>query len=143
MRPALAAPVLRALALTILLISAPAHAQDTDQAAVRTVIESQIAAFRADDGPLAFSYASPMIRRMFQTPENFMAMVRTGYPPVYRPRSVDFLDFSSESGVPTQRVLFVGPDGATALARYYMQKQPDGSWKINGVEITLGGGQAV
>ncbi|MEO3432080.1 DUF4864 domain-containing protein [Inquilinus sp. CAU 1745] len=129
----------------ILLIAAPARAQDmsSDQAAVRTVIESQIAAFRADDGPLAFSYASPMIRRIFRTPENFMNMVRTGYPPVYRPRSVDFLDFSSESGVPTQRVLFVGPDGATALARYYMQKQPDGSWKINGVEITLGGGQSV
>jgi len=32
----------------------------------------------------------------------------------------------------TQRVLLVGPDGVPVVADYLMQRQPDGSWRING-----------
>ena len=31
-----------------------------------------------------------------------------------------------------QRVMLVGPDGVPVMARYLMQRQPDGSWLING-----------
>ena len=56
-----------------------------DQAAIQTVIESQLAAFQRDDGSEAFSYASPGIRGKFRNAENFMAMVQQGYSAVYRP----------------------------------------------------------
>jgi hypothetical protein len=59
-----------------------------DQAAIRQVIQNQIAAFRRDDGAAAFSYASPSIRAQFGSPENFMHIVRNAYQPVYRPSSV-------------------------------------------------------
>ena len=41
---------------------------------------------RRDDAKRAFSYAAPSIRAMFGTPERFLAMVRAGYPVVYRRR---------------------------------------------------------
>ena len=63
-----------------------------EKGAIRKVIEAQIGAFRADDGERAFGYASPNIRQIFRSAENFMAMVRNGYQPVYRPRSVRFGD---------------------------------------------------
>ena len=65
---------------------AGAQVSDSDRNAIRQVIENQLAAFQRDDGSEAFSYASPGIQRRFGTPDNFMAMVRSGYAAVYRPR---------------------------------------------------------
>lgn len=105
---------------------------DADRIEIRTIIERQLAAFQRDDGATAFAFASPTIRAIFGTPENFMAMVRDGYAPVYRPREVEFQDLADIDGVPTQRVLLVGPDGRVVVAHYFMQRQADGTWRING-----------
>ena len=61
-----------------------------------------------------------------------MSMVRAGYKPVYRPREVEFRDLVPVEGRWTQRVLVVGPDGVPVVAQYVMEKQPDGSWRIDG-----------
>lgn len=136
------------LCLVLLLCAAPAAgawAQDIQrpspaarQAIVGT-INAQLDAFRRDDGARAFSYATPALRRLFGTPENFMAMVRGGYQPVYRPRSVEFLDariVPEEGGARTgQAVRFVGPDGRAVIAIYTMEQQPDGSWRIAAVQL--------
>lgn len=130
-----------ALVAALLLVGVgqpPAAAQatgDPDRAAIVAVIESQIEAFRVDDDERAFSFASPGIRRMFGTPGRFMAMVRNGYQAVYRPRDVAFLDLVPSDRGPTQVVQLVGPDGRVVIGLYFMQAQPDGSWKINGVQL--------
>jgi hypothetical protein len=106
-----------------------------DATAIREVIQNQIEAFRHDDGATAFGYASPKIQEKFGDPGNFMNMVRTGYPQVYRPRTVEFEELSVEEVGPVQNVLVVGPDGIPVMAIYLMQRQPDGSWRINGVYL--------
>jgi hypothetical protein len=106
-----------------------------DRGAIRSVIESQIAAFRRDDGAGAFAFASPTIKRMFGTPENFMDMVRGGYPQVYRPSSVGFGELMRAGDTLVQLVDIVGPDGLPVIAVYEMQRQPDGSWQINGCSL--------
>ncbi len=103
-----------------------------EKGAIRQVIEAQIGAFRSDDGERAFGYASPNIRRIFRSADNFMAMVRNGYQPVYRPRSVRFGDLVEVEETLVQKVYVTGPDGAPALALYVMEKQPDGTWRVNG-----------
>lgn len=107
-----------------------------DEAAFRDVIADQIAAFRADDGSRAYGHAAPTIRQIFPDPDRFMAMVRQGYQPVYRPQSFSFgkAGFSA-SGRPIQRVTIVGPDGLTYEAIYTMERQPDGTWQINGCAL--------
>ena len=55
------------------------------------VVSAQLEAFAKDDAKRAFSYAAPSIRAMFGTPERFLAMVRAGYPVVYRAAGVTFL----------------------------------------------------
>ena len=112
-----------------------AHAQDvspTDRAAIRDVIQSQVEAFRRDDGEAAFGYASPGIRRLFGTADTFMDMVRQGYQPVYRPRVFDFAEIVTVHGQITQKVRVVGPDGRRVNAFYPMTQLPDGSWRIDG-----------
>jgi hypothetical protein len=96
------------------------------------VIESQLQAFLKDDGSMAFSFATPAIQAIFQTPDNFMAMVRAGYQPVYRPRAVSFKDIVEFNGGPAQRVIVVGPDGVPVMAVYPMRRMQDGTWRIDG-----------
>lgn len=133
-----------ALAFALILappLAAPAGAQESglaesDAAAIRQVIENQLAAFQRDAAPEAFGYASPTIQQKFQSAETFMSMVRSGYPQVYRPQEVEFRDLSVEEVGPVQDVFVIGPDGQPAIARYVMQRQPDGSWRIDGCFIT-------
>jgi hypothetical protein len=112
--------------------TAPASADAAEKPAIVAVIQGQLDAFRRDDADAAFGYASPMIQGMFGSPTTFIGMVRQGYPPVYRPRGVDFLDLAVVDGRLTQRVLLVGPDGAAVVALYFMERQPDGAWRIDG-----------
>ena len=125
------------LAVLAVIVPARSTAQTDggDRAAIVAVIAGQMAAFRDDRSDDAFSYASPAIRRLFGTPQSFMEMVRRGYAPVYRPRSVAFLDLVSTPRGPVQRVLVVGPDGVAVIADYLMQRQADGSWRIDGCTL--------
>lgn len=141
----------RLFALSLLIAAAflaggsgqPARAQETPPPGVRPAIlgtiQAQLDAFRRDDGTAAFSYASPDLRRLFRTPENFMAMVRSGYRPVYRPRSVEFLDTRLVEGRTMQAVRYVGPTGEAVIALYTMEQQPDGSWRIAAVRLIRSG----
>jgi len=124
------------LVLGLVLGSAPgataAGLAEGDRTAIRMTIERQLAAFQRDDDAAAFAYAAPSIREKFGTPENFMAMVRIGYEPVYRPREVEFHEIAVLEGAPTQEVLLVDRNGIAWLAYYPMQRQPDGRWLIEG-----------
>lgn len=106
-----------------------------DHQAIEQVITSQLEAFRHDAGDAAFGLASPKIQSMFGTAPNFMAMVRQGYPPVYRPRSFEFEQLVTIDDRIVQRVMIIGPDGAPALALYTMEQEPDGTWRIDGCAL--------
>ena len=110
--------------------------------AFRAVISGQMAAFARDDGAAALAFAAPSIQRLFGTPERFMAMVRGGFQPVYRPRTVAFeapirvpARGGGSGGAFAQPVRVTGPDGRPVLAMYHMERQPDGSWRIAGVVL--------
>jgi Domain of unknown function (DUF4864) len=105
---------------------------DQDFIAIRSVIERQLAAFQQDDARGAFALASPTIQEQFQTPESFLRMVSISYPAVYRPRSVFFEKITTIQGNITQSVLLLSPHGIPLRALYFMEKQPDDTWRING-----------
>ena len=78
---------------------------------------------------------APSIRERFGTPETFMAMVRTGYPVVYRPQSVQFEAPAVVDGEVIQPVRMTDADGQAWIAFYPMQRQADGAWRINGCQL--------
>jgi hypothetical protein len=141
--------ILPVFALVLLLVcpsragagDAPASAADT--AAIHAVISHQLSAFLKDDGSGAFADASPTIQKIFGNPDTFMEMVRTGYQPVYRARGVEFRDLGTVDGRLVQQVYMEGPDGVAVIALYEMQRQPDGSWRINGCSIATAPDQGV
>jgi hypothetical protein len=127
-----------ALAALILSLS-PAAAQTADRAGIESTIRGQIDAFLADDFTTAFTFAAPNIKGIFRTPENFGAMVRNGYPMVYRPSSVRMLEQREVAGALWQRVLVTDSQGRTHLLDYQMLQTPEG-WQINGVQLLRGAG---
>ena len=120
--------------------AAPVSPEDARD--MREVIEAQLAAFAADNAERAFSYASASIREMFGTPEYFMAMVRGGYPVVYRPRTVGFLLPETRGSEVVQRVRMTDASGTAWLAIYNMQRQADRRWLINGCVVTRDSGRS-
>lgn len=129
----------RAFIVLLALLPLAAAAQDVsrkDALAVRKVIEAQLDAFRKDDAARAFSYATDGIRLTFVTAENFMAMVRSQYAVVYRPRSVAFdpPELAGPDDI-VQPVRMTDADGRGWLAIYPMQRGSDGVWRTNGCQL--------
>lgn len=116
----------------VLFLALPLRAQEQD---IQTVIGDQITAFGSDDFDTAFTFASPGIRQMFQTPERFGEMVRNGYPMVHRPQAYVFEDLQQTGEGTFQYLLIEGPDGNYYRAEYDMIQTGDG-WKIRGVRIS-------
>lgn len=101
---------------------------------IEGVIGSQIEAFKMDDFAQAFTYAAPNIQGIFGTPENFGRMVTQGYPMVWRPADVTYLDLRQEGGRYVQTVRIEDAQGAVHFLAYAMIETADG-WKIGGVQI--------
>lgn len=102
--------------------------------AIAAVIQQQLDAFEADDFARAFSFASPTIKGLFGTPDNFGLMVKRGYPMVYRPGEVRFLDLREIGGVLWQKVLIRDAAGAFHTLDYQMV-QGEGGWLIDAVRL--------
>jgi hypothetical protein len=111
-----------------------APAQDAPEAPIQGVIRSQIDAFLADDFATAFTYASPNIQGIFGTPDNFGAMVRNGYPMVWRPDAVAFGELREVAGQLWQRVIVTDAAGAVHALDYQMI-ETGGAWQINAVQL--------
>lgn len=111
-------------------------AQDrlTPNPAIEGTIQNQIDAFLKDDFGTAFGFASPSIRGMFGTPENFGAMVRRSYPMVWRPVDVDYGPLRTIEGQLSQQVLVSDAEGRRFILEYKMV-QVDGAWRIAGVQV--------
>ena len=101
---------------------------------VEAVISDQIEAFQAGDGDAAYDIASPTIQRLFGSPERFTQMVQRGYPMVWRPDELRFLDRREIGGQLWQRVLIRDQQGVLHVLDYQMLRI-DGAWRINGVQI--------
>jgi hypothetical protein len=109
----------------------PAAAQEEP---IQQTIQSQIDAFLADDFARAFTYASPNIKGIFGTAENFGAMVKNGYPMVYRPVEVEMGELREVAGNLWQRVRVVDQAGRAHLLDYMMVETAEG-WQINAVQL--------
>lgn len=131
-------------ALAGFVAAAAAQGEDAaaaDARAVRAVIEAQLDAFAKDDAGLAFSYAAPSIQAMFGNPVNFMRMVRTGYPVVYRPASTIFLKPEITGGGVLQTVQMTDDAGQVWMAHYRMERQQDKTWRISGCQVEKSAGR--
>lgn len=111
-----------------------APAQETPVPAIQTTIQNQFDAFLQDDVATAFTFASPSIKGVFGSAERFGQMVQQGYPMVWRPADVKYLELRNIAGNLWQRVMVTDQAGRVHLLDYQMIETPDG-WQINAVQL--------
>jgi Domain of unknown function (DUF4864) len=129
---------MRTLALLLVIVAAsilPASAED-NLTPGQTVIRSQEQAFSRDDAAAAYTFAASAIKSIFQTPDVFMSMVRSGYAPVYRHRSFEFGEAATYEGKLYQQVHIIDANGDAWEALYTLEPQEDGTFKISGCVLT-------
>ncbi len=123
---------MRALLVCLILgFGAPVAAQE---APIQSTITAQLDALKRDDFATAFTFASPNIKGIFGSSENFGRMVREGYPMVYRPSAVKMLELRDVAGGLWQRVLITDTEGRSHMLDYQMVETADG-WQINAVQL--------
>ncbi|MDZ4392442.1 DUF4864 domain-containing protein [Cypionkella sp.] len=120
------------LYMAALVVSAlPVAAQDTP---IQNTIQNQLDAFNAQDVGRAWSYASPTIKGIFGTEDNFGTMVQKAYPMVWQHEAVRMLELRTVAGNLWQRVMITDTGGRTYLLDYMMVETPEG-WQINAVQL--------
>lgn len=110
----------------------PAADADLSSLSMQEVIGRQLDAFNARDIDLAWQFASPMIRSLFGTPQNFGTMVNRAYPMVWDNSATRFVATRQSDAVTFQQVMVQDTNGKLHLLEYAMIKTSDG-WKIDGV----------
>jgi len=118
-------------AVALFLLAGTATAQDIS---IEDVITNQLQAFNDRDIAEAWQYASPTIKGIFRTPENFGLMVENGYPMVWDNSDVRFLDRDEVGRRTRQEVQIQGPDGLFYILDYQMVETTDG-WQIDSVQV--------
>ena len=107
-------------------------AQDAD--AIEGVIGNQLQAFNDRDVSEAWQYASPNIKRLFGSSDNFGMMVQQGYPMVWDNADVRFLELRDVRGNLWQKVMVRDAQGGLHILDYQMIETTEG-WQINGVQL--------
>jgi hypothetical protein len=125
------------LAVTLCLILAPEARAEDPVLTAQTLIQGQIDAFLRNDAATAYSFAAPGIKALFPDKDAFFAMVKKSYQPVYHPGNYAFGKSRAidNGAVVYQEVLITGIDDKDWTAIYQIARQPDGTYKINGVQI--------
>ena len=113
----------------------PQSKQDIEN--IQKVIRLQIEAMRKDNWEEAFKYASLDIQRSFGNAKSFQNMVLSKYRIVYQPRLISFKKVKLVRGTPVQQVYIIDDNGKSALANYFMRKDKNSDWRINGVQLFL------
>ena len=123
--------------ITFLSISSLAKSEisyEKEFSETQSIIESQIQAFLDENAELAYSYAAPLIKMKFNSPQEFMYMVRNYYEPVYNPKQFQFLDAKYFEGAIFHQLQVISQKNESFLATYSLI-QDEGKWKISGCAV--------
>jgi hypothetical protein len=98
----------------------------------QAVVERQFDAFARDDAEAAYALADPAIKNLFADPSQFLDMVRTYYPAVYRHRSVEFGASAEYGDTASLKATLVDSDDVAWTALYKLRRDANGDWLIAG-----------
>lgn len=110
-----------------------AQTQDT----ISETVKSQLNAFAQDDFERAFSYATPYLQQKFQNPQIFHDMVTTGYPMVWRYKSVTFGSLEQNGETWVQTLEIVDMSNQVFEVEYHLIALNE-DWRISAVYVRKG-----
>jgi len=134
---------IEAAAVAAALWGGTASADESTAARSRAIIERQLDAFARNDAEAAYALADPAIKQMFGDADQFLAMVRERYPPVYRHRSVEFDEFAELGDEASLTATIVDTDNVVWTALYGLRRDANGDWLISGCVLVKSEASAI
>jgi hypothetical protein len=126
------------IALVFSLGCAQSAAQETygkAAQAVTLVVQSQLHAFAEDDAETAFSLATESTQNLAQTPNDFLNVIKQRFTPIYRHRHALFSEPEIIEGYALQVVQLIDHDNLVWIAIYEVEREADGTWKVDGCQL--------
>lgn len=106
-----------------------------DEAAIHDVVQSQLEALSNDDAAGAFALATSEKRMLIGSADNFLQLIKDEYNPIYRYQQVIFSRPESVDGDAIQVVSVTDSTSHVWLAVFWVQRDKDKRWKIDGCEL--------
>lgn len=127
--------LLAGLALPLSSASAAEQVSEEDRRAIRAVVQSQLEALAVDDAEGAFALATADTRNRLRNSDTFLQIIKQRFTPIYRHQMAIFSVPEVIAGRMVQIVRLTDKESAVWLAIYQMQKEADGTWKIDGCRL--------
>jgi hypothetical protein len=102
---------------------------------IRTAIRGQLRALALRDAEAAYSYLAPAAKDFFETPDAFLSTLAEQVKPLTKARSFTFFGMEREATDAVQKVVLAEPGGREWLARFTLERQPDGGWGIKACKV--------
>ena len=102
----------------------------------KEVIYQQLGAFKINDANKAYFFASPIIKKRFESPESFMDMIKKNYEPVSNAKDFFFLKSKFYNESIYHQVQIISQSNKSYIATYSLIFT-DEEWKISGCAISL------
>lgn len=113
----------------------PLGLSDVEVSGIRDAIRGQILALAERDADKAWSYLTPGTKDYFTDPATFLRTLTLHMKPLSAPDSFAFSDMDREATDAIQDVVLADLEGREWLARFTMERQPDGSWGVKTCKV--------
>jgi hypothetical protein len=102
---------------------------------IRDAIRGQIMALAERDAQRAWSYLAPSTKDYFDQPAIFLRILTAQMKPLAGTSQYAFSAMDREATDAIQDVVLTDPQGREWLARFTLERQPDGSWGIKTCKV--------
>lgn len=99
---------------------------------VRSIIESQLKAFRKSDPAGAYQFASESAKLKYGSAKNFFKMMRVACHALPHHVSYSFMERRDVGDKVLQKIEFLNTDGSASTGFYRLAKNADGAWAVDG-----------
>lgn len=101
-----------------------------EQLGIRTSIRSHMQALSARDATGVYESLTPIVKDFYSNSKSFLDYLTTQLKPLANARNFAFASIEREATDAVQEVVLIGKEGREWIARFKLQRQPDGRWAI-------------
>lgn len=99
---------------------------------IQNTVRVQLDALITGNAQRAFANLAPSAQKRFERPGNFFNVVMEKTPPLMKTRDYSFIDgLHRTRNQATQEVLLTDRDGHNWIAKFTVQQQPTGQWRVS------------
>ncbi len=128
-------------ATTVVAKQMPATLPPLDRSGIEDTIRGQLRALATHDAAQAFAKLAPSTQHFFGKPDKFLATMSQDLPPMLATRHFTFLGVERVQSSTYQQVLITDSDGKDWLARFQLERERDGDWRVKGCVVAAAPGQ--